>query len=94
LIKAAGTGVALSCTNRTDRGDGATGDKPGTKQPSENKRHTHETPYSGRDSTHGHYFDQSDNNFPGEIYDAIAETGGNESRGINIYGAALIKIKS
>ena len=75
------TGVSLSCSNRSDRGDGTIGDYVGTLQQDENKSHTHQQYGYGSIHTGGLGGSARDcstsRNMP------TAPTGGLDSRGKN-----------
>lgn len=84
-----GAGVDPDAATRTDRGDGVTGDNPGTKQNGEIESHAHNTTGSlpvvntSSNSVHGFY----DTGIP----QSVLATGGNETRMINEGRSAIIK---
>ena len=103
-----GAGIDLDAASRTDRGDGVSGDAPGTKQDSENLAHDHPL----TDPGHQHGIPQRTNG--GDPYSApyggrtsaasnaitdaastgisISSSGGSESRPINVYVRYYIHI--
>lgn len=75
--------------NRTDRGDGVTGDSVGTKQSDQYKNHTHtyqRTTYTGNQNS---YSEQSGN--PSDTSGSTGSSGGNETRPRNTYVMFCIK---
>ena len=79
--------VALTCTNRTARGDGTIGDNVGTKQTDEFESHTHEIP-SAINEGGGNKLQEGTSEVSAHLTTA---TGGNETRPTNIYVMYCIK---
>lgn len=82
-----GAGVDPDAAGRDDRGDGTTGDNVGTKQADEFKSHLHSQ--SGTSSTQ--HTNAAGTASPNAGAANTGSTGGNETRGINIYEMPIIK---
>ncbi len=89
-----GAGVDPDAASRTDRGDGTSGDNPGTTQPDDYLAHLHtgrfvnaNIPLSGSAAA-GYHFCKSTANSNSSTAPA---TGGNETRPVNRYVMSIIK---
>lgn len=84
-----GAGRDPDAASRTDRGDGTTGDNPGTRQADQIESHTHTVTQA--------IFNGNHSSPTGGTYARIASatttgaTGGNETRGRNVYRMMIIK---
>jgi microcystin-dependent protein len=84
-------GVDPDSATRTDRGDGMTGDRVGTKQEDELKSHPHSIAIKGQSTSTGNMpACTNDNQASGNFNTGNA--GGNETRPKNIYMMFIIKV--
>jgi hypothetical protein len=90
-MRAAGNARDPDRASRTDRGDGVTGDRVGTKQGDEFKSHGHNYNHSGKNDAGFSGWEASDAGNNVDSVFSTASTGGNETRPVNIYVESLIK---